>query len=310
MNMTEIAIDAIKIDGGTQARVAINEVAVAEYAEAMTEGEMLPPVVVFHDGASYYLADGFHRFHANRRIGARTIAAEVRTGTLADAKLFAYGANQRHGLRRTNEDKRKAVLGVLADAPEWSDRAIARHVGVSNNFVSSLRASICHPMTDAPTTRTVERNGKSYTQDVGGRKKAGAEPAVKHAPAPAPDVGAVQDWTTPTADEPEHQAPPPGPAKRGATSDTMESLRIQLDAAKEEIEILKADMKSTLDDNNAMGLVFDADDKLAEAMKESARLRAEVASLSERVNGLLNEKNQQIRMVKWLRAKLKKAGVE
>lgn len=44
---------------------------------------------------------------------------------------------------------------------QWSDREIARQVGVGNKFVGDARASICVPNTDspAPATRTVTRNG-------------------------------------------------------------------------------------------------------------------------------------------------------
>lgn len=53
-------------------------------------------------------------------------------------------ANSQHGLRRTNEDKRRAVMTLLQDAEwgGWSDREIARRAGVSNNFVSILRSSL------------------------------------------------------------------------------------------------------------------------------------------------------------------------
>jgi len=76
---------------------------------------------------------------ATKRIGALEIDADVRGGTHADALLHSYGANQTHGLRRTNEDKRKAVAGVLELMPDWSDRAIAGHVGVSAPFVAAVR---------------------------------------------------------------------------------------------------------------------------------------------------------------------------
>jgi len=292
MNMTEIAIDAIKIDGGTQARVSINEGAVAEYAEAMTEGEAPPPVVVFFDGADYFLADGFHRYHANRRIGARTLAADVRTGTLAGAKLFAYGANRGHGLRRTNEDKRKAVAGMLANFADWSDNRIAKHVGVDHKTVAAHRVSILGVSQDAPATRTAERSGKTYTQDVSGQQQAAKERAK-----PTPTM---------QAEEPELQEPP-APPKQGAVGDTVESLRIQLDAANDTIAELSDSLKGTVNDNNAMAAVFDADDKLAEALKENQRLRAEVAGLRERIHGLMNEKNSAIRQVKYWRRRAEAA---
>ena len=103
----------IRIDGGTQPRASINLDAVNEYAEAITSGASLPPPTVFHDGADYWLADGFHRYHANKKIGAVSLECEVIEGTQRDAILHSLSANQTHGLRRTNEDKKKAVMTLL-----------------------------------------------------------------------------------------------------------------------------------------------------------------------------------------------------
>lgn len=132
-------IELIRIDGGTQSRVAISESMVSEYCELLKDDVTLPAVIVFFDGAAYWLADGFHRYHAHTKAGYGNIEVEVRKGTLAEAKLFSYAANQSHGLRRTNEDKRKAVQGMLADFGDWSDRAIAKHVGVAHTFVAAIR---------------------------------------------------------------------------------------------------------------------------------------------------------------------------
>lgn len=137
----KINIEAIRIDGGTQSRTEINNEAVAEYAEAVRAGTEFPPVVVFHDGADYWLADGFHRYHAHKHAEKASIAADVRDGTKRDAVLFSLGANGTHGLRRTNADKRKAVQTVLADAEwaQWSDRKIAEVCGVGHPFVAAIR---------------------------------------------------------------------------------------------------------------------------------------------------------------------------
>lgn len=139
--MKNINLKTINIGGNTQSRVSVNEATVAEYAEALRDGVELPPVVVFYDGADFWLADGFHRYHAYRQEGRASIPADVREGTNREAILYALGANQAHGLRRTNEDKRKAVSLMLAD-PEWaawSDRNIAKHCGVSVPFVGAIR---------------------------------------------------------------------------------------------------------------------------------------------------------------------------
>lgn len=139
-----IAIDKIRIDGGTQARVELNQFAVKEYAEAMKSGDIFDPVDVYFDGSEYWLADGFHRFHAALRIKAKSIRCEVNKGTQADAQLHAAHANARHGIRRTNADKRRAV-GLCLDAlaklgHEWSERNIAKHCGVSHPLVSEVKS--------------------------------------------------------------------------------------------------------------------------------------------------------------------------
>jgi protein gp37 len=160
-----LSLVSIRRDGGTQARAALNAETVAEYAEAMGDGADFPPVIVFFDGAEYWLADGFHRAEAAQSLGLADIAATVRQGTRRDAVLYAVGANHAHGLKRTNADKRRAVETLLHD-PEWarwSDREIARRASVSNRFVTTMRAelSVNRSQIDQPA-RLVERNGTTY----------------------------------------------------------------------------------------------------------------------------------------------------
>jgi len=137
-----INLKTIRIDGDTQSRVRLDDSTVAEYSQFLADGGALPAVIVFFDGADNWLADGFHRFHAYVADKRASIPADVRTGTRRDAMLYSFGANGTHGLRRTNEDKRKAVSAMLAD-PEWSswsDRKIAEQCGVTHPFVASIRA--------------------------------------------------------------------------------------------------------------------------------------------------------------------------
>ena len=88
--------------------------------------------------------DGFHRFHAIKKAGKEEITVEVHIGTQRDAILYSVGANAMHGLRRTNADKRKAVLTLLKDEEwsQWSDHEIARQSGVNKSTVSRARESI------------------------------------------------------------------------------------------------------------------------------------------------------------------------
>jgi len=76
----------------------------------------------------------------------------------------------------------------------------------------------------------------------------------------------------------------------------------------EQIEELAKTVRELLDENAAMAAVFEADEKLPEAMKQNKQLRAEVGVLRERVNGLLNEKNAAIRLSKSWQRKAEAAG--
>lgn len=142
--MSSLAISSIRLDGGTQSRAQLSEETIAEYAEAMLAGAEFPAPVVFYDGETHWLADGFHRVRAHIQAEHQRIKFEVRQGSQRDAILFSVSANASHGLRRTNADKRRGVELLLRDL-EWSkksDRWIAETVGVSPQTVSTHRSQL------------------------------------------------------------------------------------------------------------------------------------------------------------------------
>jgi hypothetical protein len=156
-----LKLEQIRIDGGTQPRVAIDEQVVADYSELYGSGFNLPPVTVFYDGVNYWLADGFHRYWANKKIDCEYVFADIRQGTQRDAILYSVGANATHGLRRTNADKLKAVLTMLEDE-EWSqysDREIAKQCQVSQPTVTRHRTSLIHCISEESTPQS--RNYKT-----------------------------------------------------------------------------------------------------------------------------------------------------
>ena len=172
----EINLKQLNVEDGLQSRAEIDQALVDEYAEEMARGTKFPSIIVFLVGTKYVLVDGFHRVLAAIKAGLTTIAAEVRAGSTRDALLFSVGVNQNHGLRRSNADKRKAVMFLLAD-PEWggwSDRTIAEHCGISHSFVSSMRAeSSVHGL---QMQRTAVRNGVEYLIDTSRIGKGQQEP--------------------------------------------------------------------------------------------------------------------------------------
>jgi hypothetical protein len=143
----KLKLEQIIIDKGTQTRDEIDQKTVTEYAEALLNKESLPPVTVFHDGIKYYLADGFHRYFGHKQTKMLTIDVEIISGTLRNAVEYALGTNDKHGLKRTNKDKRKAVLIALDDV-EWgslTNREIGKLCRVSHTFVNDIKEGLEKP---------------------------------------------------------------------------------------------------------------------------------------------------------------------
>jgi uncharacterized ParB-like nuclease family protein len=141
----ELAIDKITCDAEIQPRRGEDPALMREYVEAWLDGAAFPPVDVFwdRDTDEYYLADGFHRLKSAIAARRRSILAHLHLGTRRDAILCSVGANHSHGLRRSNDDKRMAVLKLLDD-PEWclwSDAEVARACNVSPSMVAQYRGS-------------------------------------------------------------------------------------------------------------------------------------------------------------------------
>ncbi len=141
----QLELSKIRLDGGTQPRAQLSIEVIYDYAEQMRLGTKFPPIVVFHDGKDYWLADGFHRVAAaNRARPGEFVEAEVMQGTQSDAQWYSCSVNKDHGLRRTNEDKVRAVKRALRhpQGARRSDREIAWHVGVADRTVGKYRAEM------------------------------------------------------------------------------------------------------------------------------------------------------------------------
>ncbi len=169
-----LLLEKIRQDGGTQSRAEIHGGTVARYVEAYSEAEDMPPPVVYHDGEQFWLADGFHRIRAALHLGLKQLKCDVRQGSLREAILYACGANARHGLPRTNNDKRRAVERLLRDE-EWgqrSDRWIAEKCAVSHRFVGNMRGEMARQVETFPPEpefrfpesgeKRAGKDGKSY----------------------------------------------------------------------------------------------------------------------------------------------------
>ncbi len=117
----DLAVDNILASAATQVRKKLNKDTIDQYTEDMQNGAIFPRMIVFAEagGDRYILADGFHRHHAYVNAEVEKCPVEVHEGGLHEALLYALQANDEHGLRRTNADKRNAVEIALKD-PEIS----------------------------------------------------------------------------------------------------------------------------------------------------------------------------------------------
>ena len=198
MKTISLKLSEIVTDAGTQIRACIDNKTVEQYAEDMLDAtNKFPPATVFHDGNQYILADGFHRVMAAIRNEFKDILADVHKGTHSDALKFALGANARHGLPRTNSDKRRSVVLALTEWPKLSSSELGRLCAVSHQFVEGVRKEI-QPVTVTGSTR-VGRDGKE-------RKMPPPPPQKKPLPPPPP-----QKKPLPPPPPPNRQTKPPHP---------------------------------------------------------------------------------------------------
>ena len=142
---------------------------VADYAQAMASGVKFPPITVFYDGEHYWLADGFHRLAAHVKNSDVEIDADVREGSKLDAIKFSLSANETHGLRRTQADKRNAVLTALAD-PEWKELSggeIAKLCDVSHDLVARVKRETSAVINDTASQAAKLKGERFETGGVG-----------------------------------------------------------------------------------------------------------------------------------------------
>lgn len=189
MATERVPTTGITADPDCQPRTAIDPRIVDDYADDMTEGAAFPPLTVYHDGTTYWLADGFHRLAAAMRLGLAEIACDVRAGDKRAAVLHSCSANATHGMRRTPADKRRAVETLLNDDEwgQWSDREIARQCGCSHEWARKIRASLS----------TVDSDSRLFKDRWGNVRTTDTLAIGRSSPAPNTRIKPPPTWTPP-----------------------------------------------------------------------------------------------------------------
>jgi FtsZ-binding cell division protein ZapB len=269
-NQMILNLNALRIDCGTQSRVEMSQEQIDTYAHQMSQGDKFPEVTVYFNGIDYYLADGFHRYFATKKLGKTSIHSNVVTGTLREAILFSKGANYDNGLPRTNADKRKNVLDMLNDFEwgDWSNGKIAEKCRVSDEFVRKIKAEL----NIKKDTVKYEKNGKTF------ERKATNEP-VKNKPA----------------------APVEEEFKYDPQAELLESLAAENEVLKDKLAVNQ--MGGTVEEKS------NATEKIAELRERVRVLEAELEAIKITRNSYQTENGQLKKQVAMLQKKLKAAGL-
>jgi hypothetical protein len=253
--MKKIKIDDIRIDGGTQCRVVIDQATVYSYLEAMKEDAVFPAMETTFDGSTHWLTDGFHRYHAYKLLGIKEIEVKYTPGTLHDARVAALKANGKHGKPLSNEDKRNKVQMALTleGFTEKSNYEIAKLCEVSQSFVAAIRDPKVKEKQQENNVRRQVKRAKEVEQNTSGTSSLNTTPRES-----------TYENCGPDEDE------------------------------------LKANELALKADQDMMYKLLESDDALADAHLEIKRLNHLNAQLEIRINGLMNEKNEAIKLVKKL----------
>jgi uncharacterized ParB-like nuclease family protein len=147
-----------------QMREDIDHTHVDDLKETLSE---LPPITVFtnEETSMYWIGDGWHRFLAHKNSNQKQIKATIHPGGREAALKHALGANAEHNaLRRTNRDKRKAVIACLKShsaifgTEKIKNVAVADQCKVAESFVRKIRKE---------TETTTTENGSTGTATGG-----------------------------------------------------------------------------------------------------------------------------------------------
>jgi len=235
----------LRLDGDTQARLALSQEKVQEYAALMEDGEEFRPIDAFFDGSDYWLADGFHRYFATKANKKTAIAVTVHNGTLEDAQLFAFAANKGHGLHMSATDIRHCIVRMLEHPVwgGWTNAAIAKHVGTSKMTVGRVKAAMSEP--EEPTEKKyVNKHGQESTIDTTKLRTNKAKPS----PTPEPEVdnkaAELTDTINDLADENRKLKDAIAIGAWDATDIEKEDVQETITTLREEIRVLEIEVKT------------------------------------------------------------------
>jgi ParB-like chromosome segregation protein Spo0J len=231
MDIRKLPVDELVLDPNLNLRDRLDDFTVERYAESW---ERLPPITVFEVEGRWLVADGFHRHAAAVLLSRRTIPAEVRTGTFADALDFVAGVNLFHGLPLSRAERRRAVEIKLKFHHDWSDRRLAEELGVSRELVAKTRRSLIEGGQIPQNAERVGADGKTYTaglpKDPNERRPKGQPIAQQDEPSASDRPGRNRDVDVPPWDDASTPLPAPSIERAAALAGESADARFAAQA--------------------------------------------------------------------------------
>ncbi len=164
---TPKTLHRIDLKASPKVRSSVRKDVVDEYFDLYEAKEKMPEVVLFEVTKERYLvADGMHRVSAMMQfpeISKWAWTMDVRKGDYAECLRFALRANDKHGLRRSNEDKRQSVITALKEFPKTSNVLLAEIAGVGDELVAELRKDLTNANIIPKVEKTTGKDGKERT---------------------------------------------------------------------------------------------------------------------------------------------------
>ena len=197
MESQSISLDELTLDTMYRVREYNDEGVIMSYAECMETEEdfqKFPPIEVYYDGSSYWVADGRLRCLAAKKAGHKKIHAHITEGDRLGAFWASIVANGRQGFGLSWRDRQRVVTSALRCWPDRSNQAIAVAVGVSEGTVRRFRAKLTEANEIENPQKRVGVDGKRYPT----RRKQTVSISPPPPPPEMPKRGAITLKSIPT----------------------------------------------------------------------------------------------------------------
>lgn len=231
--------------------------------------------------------DGGNRYRALTELGIEPRTIEYTGGNPAQ---FVLSSN----LRRRHLTPGQAAA-IVSAAQDWSRTHPPHRATEEGRSVAPL----------STVADRTELSGASHrTQQMADKLVKEAPPElVKEVTEGKKSLPKALYEITPKPPKPAPEPKPPKPAESSGLEAENARLKEQVEAMQESMVTLSDDNLAMSEDIASYARVDEADDQIAAALAEAKRFREVNRVLEERIRGLMNEKNEYVRLTKSWKAK-------